>query len=311
VRESIRGYADGVFEDAAASGDLRQVVDDLAGVVRLVADNENLRGVLADPGVPVSGRRAVVEDLLASRVRPDTLRLILFALASDRAPEVTDNLAALAAWARRAQRMEEAGRREAEDPVGRMAARERLEGYAAAILERVAERGSLAEVEDELFRFARVVESNDELKAVLTDRAIAADARAGVVGDLLSAKAQAPTVRLASYSARSGSPRDFVGLLDWLVELAAAEADRRVAEVRSAVELSDDERSRLAAALGWLTGRTVEVRDAVDARLLGGFVATVGDTVVEGSVRHRLEQLRERFHLPEINIAPTAQQESS
>ena len=73
---------------------------------------------------------------------------------------------------------------------------------------------------------------------------------------------------------------------------AAAEKDKAVAEVRSAVPLTDDQKTRLAAALANATGKQVEVKVVVDPSVLGGLVATVGDTVIDGTVRSRLDQLK-------------------
>jgi len=66
-----------------------------------------------------------------------------------------------------------------------------------------------------------------------------------------------------------------------------------VAEVRAAIELTEDQRARLAEALSSATGGAVEVKVIVDPSVLGGVVTQIGDTVIDGSVRHRLNQLRE------------------
>ena len=306
MRESIRGYADAVLESAAQGGDLARVADELAGFAALLARSEDLRGALSDPGVSLARRQAVLQDLLGGRAARGTVRILSYAAGGDRAPELVDDVTWLAARAAGLRRRHEAGQPEPrEHPVGRIASRERLDGYSTGVLEDVSESGRLGEVEDELFRFARVVEGAAELRGALTDRAIPGETREALVADLLGDKVQPASLRLARYAARSGNPRDFVGLVDWLVERAAAEADRRVAEVRSAVSLDADQRGRLAAALGRLTGRTVEVRVSVDPEVLGGFIATIGDTIVDGSVRHRLELLRERLILPDVTISPT------
>ena len=61
---------------------------------------------------------------------------------------------------------------------------------------------------------------------------------------------------------------------------------------RSAIPLDDAQIDRLAAALGQATGKDVEVKVVVDPTVMGGIVARVGDTVIDGTVRHRLEQLK-------------------
>lgn len=172
---------------------------------------------------------------------------------------------------------------------------DRVDAYATALFEVARVEGSLDEVEDELFRFARTLEGNDELRAVLTDAAIPAQRRIGVVHDLLGAKASPVTANLVMFVVGAGRARELPQIVDRLVERAASEKQRVVAEVRTAVPLTDDQRTRLATALGNATGRAVEVKVIVDPSVLGGVVAQVGDTVIDGSVRSRLDRLREQI----------------
>ena len=104
------------------------------------------------------------------------------------------------------------------------------------------------------------------------------------------------------YATQVGRPRDYEALLGTLVDRVAAESNRRLAEVRTAVELDDDRRRQLAGALSRVAGRSVDVRVTVDPTVLGGFVATIGDTVVDGSTRHRLDLLKDRLDTPEAEF---------
>jgi F-type H+-transporting ATPase subunit delta len=81
-------------------------------------------------------------------------------------------------------------------------------------------------------------------------------------------------------------------IVDELVRHASAKANKEVAEVRSAIDLTDDQKSRLADALGKATGKQVEVKVIIDPSVQGGIVAQVGDTVIDGSIRRRLDQLK-------------------
>jgi F-type H+-transporting ATPase subunit delta len=169
----------------------------------------------------------------------------------------------------------------------------RIDGYANALFEVARVEGSLGEVEDELFRFARTLEGSDELRSVLTDPAIPAERRQGVVEDLLGGRASPTTANLVSFVVGAGRARDLPAIIDRLVQRVAAERSREVAEVRSAIELDDATVARLAAALESATGKQLEVKVIVDPSVLGGIVAQVGDTVIDGTVRTRLEQLRD------------------
>ena len=164
------------------------------------------------------------------------------------------------------------------------AADPRIDAYAQALFEVAKAEGSLDEVEDELFRFARSLEGSDEL--------IPAERRQAIVEDLLGHKASNTTTSLVSFVVGAGRGKDLPAIIAKLVERAAAEKEKAVAEVRSAIPLTADQQHRLAAALANATGKQVEVKVVVDPAVLGGLVATVGDTVIDGSVRTRLDQIK-------------------
>lgn len=170
-----------------------------------------------------------------------------------------------------------------------------ISAYAEAMVAVAAAEGSVSEVEDELFRFARAVESNDELRTTLGDPHLPADRRSQIVEDLLDGKASPATRSLASLLIAN----DRVGLLgqivDRFIQRSAGTRGELVAEVRSAVALSDDQKSRLAAALTASHGTDVTVRNVIDPSVVGGVVTQVGDTLLDGSVRTRLTQLRDAF----------------
>jgi F-type H+-transporting ATPase subunit delta len=172
---------------------------------------------------------------------------------------------------------------------------QRIDGYARALFEVARAEGTIDEVEDELFRFARSYESSDALRNTLTDEMIPAGKRQAIVEDLLGGKATSTTTQLVSMVVGSGRGRDLPAIIDKLVERASNSKDLEVAEVRSAVALTDDQQDRLKAALANATGKAVNLKVIVDPSILGGIVATVGDAVIDGSVRTRVDQLKSRL----------------
>jgi F-type H+-transporting ATPase subunit delta len=172
---------------------------------------------------------------------------------------------------------------------------ERIEGYASALFEVARAEGTLDDVEDELFRFARSYESSDELRNSLTDELIPAARRQAIVEDLLGDKATPTTVQLISMVVGSGRSRDLPAIVDRLVERAAQAKRLAVAEVRVAVPLTEDQQDRLKAAIDNATDKDVTLKVVVDPSVIGGLVATVGDTVIDGTVRTRLDQLKSRL----------------
>jgi F-type H+-transporting ATPase subunit delta len=170
-----------------------------------------------------------------------------------------------------------------------------IEGYARALFEIARAEGTLDEVEDELFRFARSYESSDALRTTLTDENLPAEKRQAIVEDLLDGKATTTTVQLISMVVGSGRGRDLPAIVDSLVERASSAKQLDTAEVRTAVPLTADQLDRLKAALENATGKSLNLKATVDPSVVGGIVATVGDTVIDDTVRTRIDQLKSRL----------------
>jgi F-type H+-transporting ATPase subunit delta len=172
---------------------------------------------------------------------------------------------------------------------------DRVDVYARALLNIVSTEGHVDEVEDELFRFARIVEGNDDLRMTLANPGLPLDQRAAIVDELLANRALPITRAITTFLVGAGRGHDLPAIVDRFVALAAQNREHAVAEVRSAVELDDSQKQRIAEALSQSTGKHVEVKVVVDESVLGGIVATIGDTVIDGTVRHRLDQLKEQI----------------
>ena len=171
----------------------------------------------------------------------------------------------------------------------------RITAYADAALGVALAEGALSEVEDELFRLARVFESSDELRSTLGDPHLPAAKRQQIVEDLLQGRASTATVAIVSMIVATGRAADLPKIADELVQRSAASTGSAVAEVRSAVALTDEQIARLTQALSARTKRDITVRNIVDPTVMGGIVTRIGDSVIDGSVRTRLNQLREVF----------------
>jgi F-type H+-transporting ATPase subunit delta len=169
----------------------------------------------------------------------------------------------------------------------------RVDGYASALLELARAEEEVPRVSDELFRIARAFEGSAELRAALSDPRLPAERKQGVVDDLLGGRALPLTIHLVELVVAAGRSRDLPAIANRLAAMVAEARDRAVAEVRTPFELDAATKGRLAVSLSRATGKQVEVKTVVDPSLLGGLVARVGDTVIDGSLRHRFEELRQ------------------
>jgi F-type H+-transporting ATPase subunit delta len=302
VNPSLQGYLVAMEESLAEAGRLEVAADELRSVAELVDGSNELTLAVDDGSVPAASRRAVLDDLLEGKVLPEVKSLVHQAVTVVPPAELTASFHLLASTlALAADRVADSGSGPDgpggpdDDPVlGRLASRNRVSGYAAAVFETVT-TVELEEIEDQLFRFARTVESNRALRHALGDRDLPVSLRQQVISDLFGTQVLPATQRLADYAVRGGRARDIVATLDTLVEDAARARGWRVARVHSADLVDDAQRGRLEEALGRLAGGPVELQVTIDPALLGGAVVEVGDLLVDGTARHRLDQLREHL----------------
>jgi F-type H+-transporting ATPase subunit delta len=177
-----------------------------------------------------------------------------------------------------------------------MADEDRLvHGYASALLSVAEAEGAVGEVEDELFRFGRTLESSNDLRDALIDPALPDERKKALLQDLLGERASPTTIHLLELVVAQGRARQLDVIAEHVSELAAERRRMVVAEVRTAVDLSEEERRRLAEVLARATDKQIELKVIVDPEVIGGVVARVGDQVFDGTVRTRLEAARERL----------------
>jgi len=172
---------------------------------------------------------------------------------------------------------------------------DRTEAYAKGMLNIAEAEGNPTEIADEFWRFAQALSANDELRNALSDPRIEASRRQQIVEDLLRGQANPATVGLVSMVVGAGRAAEISKVADKLNSMVATDSGREIALVRTATPISEDQRTRLAAALQQATGKDLDVKVTVDPSVVGGVVTEIGDVVLDGSIRSRLVQLREAF----------------
>jgi F-type H+-transporting ATPase subunit delta len=254
-----------VLEDIeAAAGAMRErpaVADALFGIVGVLSANPGLRRTLAEASVESDDRAGLLRRLFQGKVP---------AAALDIAAGVV-------------------GRRWS-SPWDLVDA---LEGAGNQLLLITAEKARhLEAVEDQLFRFGRIVAGDAALRSALDDRSRPAEARAQLASSLLDGRSDPVTVALVAQGVRSSSHPGVELAVDDLLELTSARRARSVATVTSAIQLTPAQSDRLAAALTRLYGREIAVRVDVDPRVRGGLVIHLAGEVIDGSVATRLAAAR-------------------
>lgn len=171
-----------------------------------------------------------------------------------------------------------------------------IENFGVAGLAESADRaGRLGQVEDELFRFERIVAANPELRDALTNRQGNPGGKSQIVGRLLTGKAAPETVRLAQQAVGKRSDERLAATLEGYLQQIAERRGQVTAVVTSATALGDAERERLATALERMYGRPVQVQPIVDPSVVGGMRVQIGDEVIDGTIATKLEGARRHF----------------
>ena len=170
---------------------------------------------------------------------------------------------------------------------------DRVAGYADALLAVARAEGRLETARSELREVARAVEGSDELRSALSNNLLPAANRAQIVDDVLGGKSSDITRALVGMIVTAGRGGELSDIVDAFAEAAAAASGNRVAVVRSAVALTEDQKVRLTQALSASAGTQVELENIVDPELIGGAVTTIGDTVIDGSLRTKLNQMHD------------------
>jgi F-type H+-transporting ATPase subunit delta len=155
--------------------------------------------------------------------------------------------------------------------------------------------GKLDDLEDELFRFARIVEAQPPLRGVLADHRVAPARKGTLLTELLEDKTTQATLRLIIEAATHPRGRSLERVLAEFGRIAAERRDRLVAVVHTAVDLNEQQRTRLAAALAAQYGRSVHLNIEVDPSVLGGMSIRVGDEEIDGTIVRRLAEVRRRI----------------
>ena len=170
-----------------------------------------------------------------------------------------------------------------------------VRSYAEALFRLAEAEGELEAVERQLFAFAGLLEREARVRDALIDPSLPPENKRRLIADTLGERANPLAVNLLGFLVELGRAREVGRIVEALAEVVAATRERAVAEVRSAVPLTQTRTRELADALTKATGRPVEVRVVVDPSVMGGVVAKVGDEIFDGSVRSRLVEARERL----------------
>jgi F-type H+-transporting ATPase subunit delta len=240
-----------------------QVGDELFAVTRLLDSEHGLRRALADASKPGQEKAALITRLLRGRVTQTTSDLVAQAVA--------------ARWAASS---------DLADAIEQLA----IESLALA----AQFDGTLDDLEDDLFRFGRVVSGQPQLRTALTGP-VTETAKQGLLRDLLATKVSSPSLSLITQLLTHTRGRSPQAALDLAAGIAAHRREQLIAVVRVATELTPAQRQRLARVLAAQYGRGIHLNVVYDPAVIGGVSVQIGDELVDGTAASRLAEVRRRL----------------
>jgi F-type H+-transporting ATPase subunit delta len=258
---AAREKLDSVIGDGAQPS---QLGDELFAVTTLLDSQSALLRSLSDPARDARSKTALLGQLLDGKVGAATL-------------EVLDE-AVSGRWS---------APRDLSDAVEQLAV--------LAIVESAEADGQLDDLEDELFRFSRIVNAASELRAILSNPFAPADGKRELLDQLLEGKTAAASLRLIVQAAVRPRGRSLDASLAEYARLAAQRRERMVAEVHVATALTAAQRRRLTAALAAAYGHDVHLNVVLDPDVIGGISIRTGDELIDGSMAARLARLRRQL----------------
>lgn len=265
-RESLttaRTRLDELIADTSTAA-LRTLSDELFGVVAVLARERVLRRFLSDPATDEDDRKRLADAVFGGKVSDPTTGTLVGLITSR--------------WSRSIDLVDAA------ETLARLAA--------LAVAER---DGVIEDVEDELFRFARILVAQPRLRELLADELAPVDGRLTLLDGLLADKVRPVTLQLLRAAVQVPRGRNLDAVVERLAELAAERRGQSVAHVTAAVALTEQQESRLAEDLSRIYGRPVSVQVELAPELLGGLVIQIGDEVIDGSVAAKLVEARQRL----------------
>ena len=240
------------------------VGDALFSVAALLDEQPSLRAALTDPARSGEDKAALVQSLLGGRT-PEQVIDLLSGMVRSR-------------WS---------SARDLADAVARLGVE--------AVLVSAQRHDRLDEVQDELFRFARTVASNPDLRLALTDRGLPLDRKSDLLTELLREKTTVEAARLIVHAVTEPRGLSLETTLERLADAAAARRERQVATVTAAVPLTEAQRERLSGALAAQLGYDVQLNVVIDPAVVGGLRVAIGDEVIDGTLATRLDDAQRRI----------------
>ncbi|OGO61191.1 MAG: ATP synthase F1 subunit delta [Chloroflexi bacterium RBG_19FT_COMBO_48_23] len=162
--------------------------------------------------------------------------------------------------------------------------------YAQAVFEIALERNKLKEWQSDLRKIARLIQDT-EFASLIENPKLPFELKAKLAQEILG-KINPMALNLVYILITKGKLKDAGQLADEYERLLNDHHGIKTAEVTTAIALDNTERERLSHHLEAIIGKKVRINTQVNPDILGGFIARIDDSLIDGSIRNKLEMLK-------------------
>lgn len=173
--------------------------------------------------------------------------------------------------------------------------------YAKALFDLAVQAGSLEQTDEDVAVISATLDSSRELVNVFESPIISRPKKERIATELFGSRVGKATLDFMSMLIGKGREDIFQEIVEAYRALRDEQEGVVRATVKSATELSEDDKRQLQQAVEKMTGQRARLTLEIDKALIGGVLIKVGDTVYDGSVKHQLEDLREAFQVQTIS----------
>jgi F-type H+-transporting ATPase subunit delta len=167
--------------------------------------------------------------------------------------------------------------------------------YTLALFEISEEKFSTEKVKNDVFMLKKAIEGSRELKTFLRSPVINTRKKKNVLEQLFGDKVNELTLKFILLLADKGRENYIYDISVDFLNLVNEKMGIVVANIRTAIELTEKEKKNLESKLREYTGKQVTANFSIDKSIKGGFVAQVHDTIIDASIKRQLELLYEQF----------------
>jgi F-type H+-transporting ATPase subunit delta len=168
-------------------------------------------------------------------------------------------------------------------------------GYARALLELAQAEAVTARVEEEMFRLRELLKGNPALLEFLKDPNIKREGKRHALTELFQGRVHPLVLNTLLTVSDTDRTNRLQHIIEEFIALAAASRQKVSGEIITAIRLDDATVAKAADELSRVTGKSVQLLQRVDPSILGGAIIKVGEQIIDGSLRRKLEQIHEQI----------------